>query len=163
MERKMILLKFIFAMFLSFLPGIIGVIFTPVSTGENLWYNTLENSLFTPAGWVFSAVWMILYLLIGIALFIIMQTPKSKKYHSKTGAYIFFATNIILNTLWSIVFFGTQSPTAALLILMALIIVSIFMAREFFRINTAAFWCVLPYVLWLMFAFYLNGMIVYLN
>lgn len=159
----MVLFKFVLAMFLSFLPGIIGVVFTPISTGENLWYNTLENSLFTPTGWVFSAVWMILYLLIGIALFIVMQTPKSKNKRTKTGAYTLFGINIILNAMWSIVFFGTQSPEMALLILMALIIVSIFMAREFFRINTAAFWCVLPYVLWLMFAFYLNGMIVYLN
>lgn len=159
----MVLFKFVLAMFLSFLPGIIGVVFTPISTGENLWYNTLENSLFTPAGWVFSAVWMILYLLIGIALFIVMQTPKSKNKRTKTGAYTLFGINIILNAMWSIVFFGTQAPEMALLILMALIIVSIFMAREFFRINTAAFWCVLPYVLWLMFAFYLNGMIVYLN
>lgn len=159
----MVLFKFVLAMFLSFLPGIIGVVFTPISTGENLWYDTLENSLFTPAGWVFSAVWIILYLLIGIALFIVMQTPKSKNKRTKTGAYTLFGINIILNAMWSIVFFGTQAPEMALLILMALIIVSIFMAREFFRINTAAFWCVLPYVLWLMFAFYLNGMIVYLN
>lgn len=157
----MVLFRFVLAMFLSFLPGIIGVIFTPIATGENLWYNTLENSLFTPAGWVFSAVWMILYLLIGIALFIVMQTTKRR--YSKSGAYVLFAINVILNTLWSVVFFGTHLPEIALLVLMMLIIVAIFMAREFYRINSSAFWCVLPYVLWLMFAFYLNGMIVYLN
>ena len=161
MEKKMILFKFILAMFLSFLPGIIGVVFTPVSTGENLWYNSLKDSAFTPAGWVFSAVWIILYLLIGIALFIVMQTTNAKP--PKTWAYVLFGVNIFLNALWSVVFFGTQAPEIALLILMTLIIVVIFMAREFFRINTTAFWCVLPYVLWLMFAFYLNGMIVYLN
>jgi len=157
----MILFRFVLAMFLSFLPGIIGVIFTPIATGDNPWYDTLKNSLFTPAGWVFSAVWMILYLLIGIALFLVMQ--KANVRHHKTAAYTLFGINIILNTLWSYAFFGAHLIEFALLVLMLLIIVAIFMAREFYRISSTAFWCVLPYVLWLMFAFYLNGMIVYLN
>jgi len=159
----MTFLKFLFAMFLSFLPGILGVIVTPINTGGNAWYNTLNNSALTPAGWVFSVVWTILYFLLGLALFFIMQKENNDKHYDKTSAYILFVINMIFNTLWSFAFFGAQLPEVALLILTALIITSIFMARAFLRISKAAFWLTIPYVIWLMFAFYLNGMIIYLN
>ena len=158
----MALLKFVFAMFLSFLPGILGIIVTPISTGGNSWYNTLNHSMLTPPGWVFSVTWSILYFLIGLALFLIMQTNIRGMY-GKTNAYVFFVINLILNTLWSFVFFGAEMPEVALLLLLALIVVAIFMAREFLRINQASFWLTIPYVLWLFFAFYLNSMIIYLN
>ena len=156
-------LKFIFAMFLSFLPGMIGLIVAPTQTGGNLWYNTLNHSLLTPPGWVFSATWTVLYFLIGLALFFIMTTDKGKKYYNKTNAYVLFAINVIFNALWSFVFFGAQMPSIALLVLTALIVTVVFMAREFFRINQASFWLVVPYILWLFFAFYLNAMIIILN
>ena len=159
----MAFLRFVFAMFLSFLPGILGVIVTPVSTGGNAWYNTLNRSMLTPPGWVFSVAWTVLYFMIGLALFLIMQTNFRGIGYTKTVAYWLFAVNLVLNTLWSFVFFGAQMPEFALLVLVALIVTVIFMAREFFRINTAAFWLVVPYILWLFFAFYLNGMIIYLN
>ena len=159
----MSLLKFIFAMFLSYLPGIIGAVVTPMDTGANLWYNTLNVSVLTPSGWVFPVVWGVLYFLIGLALFFIMQTDNSRKTYDKTSAYVFFAINLVFNTLWSFAFFGAQMPELALLILVALIIDVIFMARAFFRINTVAFWLIVPYLIWLFFALYLNSMIIYLN
>ena len=159
----MTFLKFIFAMFLSFLPGILGVIVTPINTGGNAWYNTLNNSALTPAGWVFSVVWTVLYFLLGLALFFIMQKNNYDERYDKTSAYVLFVINIVFNTLWSFAFFGAQLPEVALLILTALIINAIFMARAFLRICRASFWLTVPYILWLMFAFYLNGMIIYLN
>ena len=159
----MTFLKFVFAMFLSFLPGLIGVIVTPIDTGGNLWYNTLNNSILTPAGWVFSVVWTILYFLLGLALFLIMQKNNSKGRYNKTSSYVLFGINMFFNALWSFVFFGAQLPEIALIILTAMIVTSIFMARSFFRISRAAFWLTMPYIVWLMFAFYLNGMIIYLN
>lgn len=158
----MAFLRFVFAMFLGFLPGILGVIVAPTETGGNLWYNTLERSMLTPPGWVFSVAWSILYFLIGLALFFVMQSDVISG-HTKTRAYVFFAVNLVLNLLWSFVFFGAQMPEVALLVLIALLFVSIFMMREFFRVNNAAGWLILPYVLWLFFAFYLNAMIIYLN
>ena len=160
----MTFLKFIFAEFLSFLPGLIGLIVAPVYSGQNMWYNTLAHSTLTPEGWVFSVVWSILYCLIGLALFFIMiQSNNKNNRKDKISAYTLFGINIVLNALWSLVFFGAQSPTLALILLMGLIITAIFMARAFFRLSKTAFWLVVPYILWLMFAFYLNGMIIYLN
>lgn len=155
--------KFVFAIFLSFLPGLVGLFVAPISTGQNAWYNTLNHSVLTPAGWVFSFVWSILYFLIGIALFLVMQQPNSNGRYSKTNAYILFTINIVFNALWTFAFFGAGLPEVALIILTALIVTAIFMARSFFRISHAAFWLIVPYIVWLMFAFYLNGMILYLN
>ena len=156
-------LKFIFAMFLSFLPGILGIIVAPTETGGNMWYNTLAHSSLTPAGWVFSGVWAILYFLIGLALFFVMIKENYANRYDKTSAYTLFTINILLNVLWSYVFFGAHLPETALIVLTALIIIAIFMARAFLRISKSAFWLVVPYIAWLMFAFYLNGMIIYLN
>lgn len=159
----MTFLKFLFAMFLSYLPGILGLFVAPIASGENAWYGTLNNSTLTPEGWVFSVVWIILYFLIGLALFLVMQNTNVNNKYYKTNAYILFTINIIFNALWTFAFFGAGLPEVALIILTALIVTAIFMARAFFRISTAAFWLTLPYILWLMFAFYLNGMIIYLN
>lgn len=159
----MTVLKFIFAMFVSFLPGFLGIIVAPINTGGNAWYNTLNHSVLTPAGWVFSVAWSILYFLIGLALFFIMQTHIKNEMYSKSMAYWLFVINLVLNTVWSFVFFGAQMPEVALLVLTALIVDVLLMAREFLRINRVSFWLIMPYVLWLFFAFYLNGMIIYLN
>ena len=159
----MTFLKFIFAMFLSFLPGIIGIVVTPIDTGGNLWYNTLNNSALTPAGWVFSAVWTLLYFLLGLALFLIMQKSNTNGRYSKINSYVLFGINMVFNALWSYAFFGAHAPETALIILTAMIVTAIFMARSFFRISKSAFWLTIPYIVWLMFAFYLNGMIIYLN
>ena len=156
-------LKFIFAEFLSFLPGLLGLWVAPIASGQNAWYNTLAHSSLNPDGWVFSVVWTILYFLIGIALFLIIQKHRAANKTDRTSAYTLFGVNLVLNTLWSFVFFGAHLPEVALIVLTALIIVAIFMARSFYRISKAAFWLVVPYALWLMFAFYLNGMIIYLN
>ena len=150
-------------MFLSFIPGILGIMVTPIETGGNVWYNSLNNSALTPAGWVFSVAWTILYFLLGLALFFVMQKHNNDNRYDKTSAYVLFVINLVFNTLWSYAFFGVQSPEIALLVLTALIITVVFMMRAFLRISKVAFWLTVPYILWLMFAFYLNGMIIYLN
>lgn len=157
------ILKFLFAIFLSFIPGLLGIMISPIASGKNSWYGNINHSVLTPAGWVFSAVWTILYFLIGIALFLIMQKQGVSNRRDVITAYVLFALNLVLNTSWSFAFFGAHSPEFALFILMALIVTAIFMARSFFKVSPAAFWLVIPYIVWLMFAFYLNGVIIYLN
>ena len=159
----MAILKFVFAIFISFIPGLLGIMISPIASGKNTWYGGINHSVLTPAGWVFSAVWTVLYFLIGIALFLIMQKQGIAHRRDITMAYVLFAVNLILNTAWSCVFFGLHSPEYSMFTLFALIIVAIFMARAFFKVNPTAFWFVLPYIIWLMFAMYLNGVIIYLN
>ena len=151
---------FIFAVIVSFIPGIIGVIFTPHGA-SNVWYNALAKSALTPAGWVFSVAWTILYLLLGIALFLII-IDKDKR-TKKSNAYWLFFGQMVLNTLWSYVFFGAHMAALALLILIMLIVVSIYMARAFRPISKAAEYLVWPYIIWMCFATYLNATIMIMN
>ena len=152
--------KFIFAMVVSFLPGIFGVLFTP-SHSNDVWYNALNNSVITPDGWVFGVAWTILYALLGIALFLIMNNTKTR--HSKTKAYVLFVAQLILNFLWTYLFFGLHMIVASVLCLVVLLGISIWMAIAFKPISKSASYLVWPYVIWLCFALYLNGTILLLN
>lgn len=151
---------FILAIFISFIPGIIGVAFTP-SHGDNVWYNALNNSVLTPDGWVFGVAWTILYTLLGIALFLVMNNQKARV--NKTKAYTLFVVQMVLNALWTYLFFGLNMIAWALLCLVALVVISVWMLRAFAPISRAASYLVWPYIIWLCFAMYLNGTIVFLN
>ena len=152
--------SFIFAMVVSFIPGIIGVFFTPHGA-SNIWYNALAKSTLTPAGWVFSVAWTILYILLGVALYLVIINDNKRI--NKTNAYWLFFGQMVLNALWSIVFFGWHMPALALLVLAFLIVVSIYMARAFRLVDKAAYYLVWPYIIWMCFATYLNATIMILN
>lgn len=151
---------FVLAIFISFLPGIFGVMFTP-SHSDDVWYNALNNSVLTPDGWVFGVAWTILYTLLGIALFLIMNNTKTRL--SKTKAYVLFIAQMVLNALWTYLFFGVHMVGAAIACLVALIVVSIWMLVVFKPISKIASYLVWPYVIWMCFALYLNGTIWVLN
>lgn len=151
---------FIFALVVSFLPGIFGVFFTPHGA-DDVWFNALNKSILTPDGWVFSVAWTILYTLLGIALFLVIKNNKTRK--SKTVAYWTFVVQMALNVLWSYLFFGLHFVGAAFLCLIALIAVTIWMMAEFKPISKGAYYLVWPYLLWLCFALYLNGTVLFLN
>ena len=154
-------LKFVLAIVISFIPGIVGGFFSPMSPGANVWYNSLNQSVLTPNGWVFVWAWLILYTLLGIALFLIMNNEKTR--HSKTKAYVLFVIQMALNALWSFLFFGLHMVGVALLCLVVLLVISIWMMYAFRPISRGAFYLVWPYIAWLCFALYLNGTIVLLN
>lgn len=154
-------LMFVFAMVISFIPGIIGGFFSPMSPGANVWYNGLNQSVLTPNGMVFLWAWLILYAILGVALFLVMNSSKARQ--NKSVPYALFATQMGLNALWSYLFFGLHFVGAALLCLVALIAIAIWMAFAFKKISRAASYLVWPYVAWLLFALYLNGMVLFLN
>lgn len=147
-------------MIIAFLPGIFGVIFTP-SHSNDAWYNALNNSVLTPDGWVFGVAWTILYALLGVALFLIMNNEKTRV--KKTKSYVLFVVQMILNAAWTYLFFGLHLVGAALLCLVVLIAISVWMLRAFLPISKAASYLVWPYVIWMCFALYLNGTILFLN
>lgn len=155
-----VVLEFILTMVLSFVPGIVGVLFSP-NGASDLWYNALNKSALTPDGWVFSVVWPLLYALLGVALFLVVRNAKARQF--KAPAYSLFLTQMVLNALWSYFFFGLHMTRAALIALVVLVIVSGYMMREFRSFNRWAGYLVWPYILWLIFAMYLNIIIVWLN
>ena len=154
------LIQFCVAMVISFLPGIFGVFFTPHGD-SNIWYMALNKSGLTPSGPVFGAAWTILYASLGFALFLVIKSVRGKS--EKAMAYVLFVVQMLLNACWSYLFFGLHLTGFALVVLLGLFIVSIWMARVFDGIDRKAMLLVIPYLLWMMFAFYLNAYIVLMN
>lgn len=151
------------AILISFIPGAIGVLFTPVVWHTDAWFNTLANSSLTPAPIVFSIAWTILYTLLGIALFMIWRAKRRMRDTGVSASEWLFFAQMVLNALWSYVFFGLHMATLGLFVLFGLIIVSIYMAAEFKTVSKTAYYLVWPYIAWLIFAFYLNGVIACMN
>lgn len=137
--------------------GLVGSIFT-FSAIPN-WYMYLNKPVFNPPNWIFGPVWTILYLLMGISLFIILNS-KSKL---KTKALKVFFIQLLLNTLWSIIFFGLQNPLFGLFEIIILLVFIILSIYYFYKINKKAAYLLVPYLLWVSFASFLNLFIVLLN
>ena len=150
---------FVLAVVISFLPGLIGLIFSP-SGASDLWYNALNKPFLTPDGWVFAVVWPILYFLLGVALYLIIVDNTR---YSKAKSYGLFAVHMALNALWTYFFFGLNLIGGGLIVLVLLIAFTIWMMRAFSQISRAAYYLVWPYLIWLLFALYLNGSVLFLN
>lgn len=138
--------------------GLIGTIFT-VSSITN-WYNFLNQPSFKPPNSLFGPVWTILYTLIGISLYWIWIKPQSKK---RTEALGLFAVHLIINSLWSIIFFGLHQIFAAFVVIVVLWVTLIIVMKRFLAIDSRASWILFPYLIWLSFATLLNLAIWWLN
>ncbi|MDE2188540.1 MAG: tryptophan-rich sensory protein [Patescibacteria group bacterium] len=156
-------LKLIVAIAICELAGVIGSIFT-ISTIPT-WYATLAKPALNPPTWVFGPVWTILYLFMGIAAFLIWNRNSNWKIeHADTRKALWvFLLQLILNTAWSIIFFGLHSPLWAFVDLVAMWLVILWTMTLFYKISKPAMWLLLPYILWVSFAGYLNYSIVILN
>jgi len=139
--------------------GLIGSVFT--MTAIPTWYATLEKPSFNPPNWLFAPAWSTLYLLMGISAFFIWR--KGLDNRRVRTALIIFLVQLVLNALWSIVFFGLESPLYGIVVIVALWIAIIFTILKFFRISTIAGALLLPYILWVTFAAVLNISIWVLN
>jgi translocator protein len=151
--------KLIASILIPQLAGLLGSLFTVSSV--RTWYPTLNKPVFTPPSWLFAPVWTLLFLLMGIALYLVWQkgleAPGVKK------ALIFFSAQLILNTLWSVLFFGFKSPLLGLLDIIPLVILIILTIISFKKINPTAGYLLIPYLLWTSFATILNLSLLILN
>lgn len=149
----------LFCIFLCQLAGVIGSYFTINSIPT--WYASLNKPSLNPPNWIFGPVWISLYTLMGISLFITWKNRKRLK-GIKSTMTIFFL-QLLLNTLWSIVFFGMHNIGMALVVIIFLWIFILAMIVTFFRISKSAGLLQIPYLLWVSFAIYLNYSIFILN
>lgn len=139
--------------------GFLSSIATQSSVND--WYVTLSKPAFTPPNELFAPVWTVLYILMGIAAGIVW----SKGYHHvwvKTALY-HFVFQLLLNALWSIVFFGLKNPFAGMVVILALLTMIILTIKWFRVISKPAAILMVPYVLWVGFAAALNYKIWELN
>src|SRR4030042_365468 len=139
--------------------GAIGSIFTRQAIPT--WYATLEKPVFNPPNWLFAPVWTLLYILMGVAAFLVWR----KGFENRQGkiALIAFLVQLVLNALWSVVFFGLQSPLYGLIVISVLWVAILYTTLQFYRISLAAGVLMLPYLLWVTFAAGLNESIWLLN
>ncbi|MDQ5928028.1 MAG: hypothetical protein QG633_466 [Patescibacteria group bacterium] len=152
-------LKLVVAVVVTQLAGIIGSLFT--FSAIPTWYATLTKPELNPPSWVFGPVWTTLYLLMGVSAFLIWQKGWARK--DVKIALSVYGVQLVLNALWSIVFFGMQNPGLAL-VNIALLFVSIVATMVlFYKISRPAMYLLIPYILWVSFASYLNYAIYALN
>ncbi len=126
----------------------------------NIWYLSLTKPPLTPPTSYFPVAWSILYFLMTIAFFIVVTKPNSKE---KLYATNLFLIQLIFNFLWSYLFFEMKSIELALVDVILLLVVLIFTVVYFFRLSKFAGWLLVPYLLQVIFALYLNFGILILN
>lgn len=151
--------KCIIAIIVSELAGVIGSIFTVPSIGR--WYAALARPELAPPNWVFGPVWTTLFALMGISSFLIWKKGLDRR-DVKIALGIFLG-QLVLNTLWSIIFFGLRSPGGALVEIAFLWLAILATIIVFAKISRPAAWLLMPYILWVSFAAYLNYSIWILN
>jgi benzodiazapine receptor len=139
--------------------GAIGSIFTRQAIPT--WYATLEKPVFNPPNWLFSPVWTLLYIMMGVAAFLVWRKGLENK--QVRIALIVFLVQLVLNALWSVAFFGLESPLYGLIVIAALWVAILFTVLKFHRLSLAASVLLWPYLLWVSFAAVLNSSIWLLN
>ena len=126
------------------------------------WYPTLVKPSFNPPNWIFAPVWTSLYIMMGIAAGLVWNQIASNK-ELVTKALQFFAVQLVLNALWSYLFFGLHNPMLAGLEIIILWLMIYETQIQFAKINSLAGYLLLPYLAWVSFAAVLNGSIWWLN
>ncbi len=152
-------IKLIIAIAVSQLAGIIGSLFTARAIAG--WYTTVAKPAFSPPAWVFGPVWTTLFVLMGVAAFLVWKRGLDRR--DVRIALGIFIGQLVLNTLWSIIFFGLHSPGGALIEIVFLWLAILATIVAFAKISRPATWLLAPYILWVSFAGYLNYSIWILN
>ena len=145
-------LRFAVAILVPQAAGGIGALFTAPEIGR--WYASLTWPAYTPPDWAFGPVWTVLFLLMGIAAFLVWR--KGLTDGRVQVALAAFIIQLVLNTLLSFLFFGMHSPALALIEIVLLWIAIAATIFFFYRISRPAAYLLAPYTLWVTFAAYLN-------
>ncbi len=151
-------LKLILCILLPLSVGAISGIAT--AAGVRDWYLTLQKPFFNPPNYLFAPVWTTLYLLMGISFYLILQ---KRQQPFKRRAVIIFTLQLVLNFLWSFLFFKFHLVGLALVDIILMWLAILTMIVSFYKINKLAGLMQVPYLLWVSFATLLNASIWTLN
>lgn len=150
-------LKLVLSLIFPQIAGGLGAFFTLDSVRD--WYLTINRPSWNPPNWIFGPVWTTLYVLMGIACYLIWKSDHPEK--KELLALYFFQLG--LNALWSPAFFGAQSPTFGLVVIIPLWVLILNCILQFRKVSNWASGLMVPYLLWVSFATALNGAIWWLN
>ncbi|MBM3240851.1 tryptophan-rich sensory protein [Candidatus Poribacteria bacterium] len=161
MEKSNIIafFKLVISIVICQIAGLLGSFFT--TSAIPTWYATLKKPSFTPPNWLFAPVWTTLFVLMGVSAFLVWR----KGLHDKPViiALSSFGVQLVLNILWSAMFFGLKSPLAGFIDISILWLAILFTLFNFFKISTTAGILLIPYIAWVSFAAMLNLSLVILN
>jgi tryptophan-rich sensory protein len=148
--------KLIVSIAIPLIAGFAGSIFTTKSIPN--WYATIQKPSFNPPNWIFGPVWTLLFIMMGIALYLVWTSGKADN-----AALWIFGIQLALNLLWSIIFFGLHSPLWAFVDIIALWLAILATIISFYSVSATASYLLIPYILWASFATILNWKIMVLN
>jgi translocator protein len=151
--------KLIISILVVFMAGSIGTLAT--ISELTTWYTALIKPTWTPPNWAFGPIWSTLYVLMGIALFLVWRQGLERK--DVKYAILIFAVQIVLNVLWSVVFFGMHSIFGGFILILILWIAIFANIIAFYVISKPAGLLLIPYLIWVSIASYLNYSVYLLN
>lgn len=122
-------------------------------------YGGLRQPPLSPPGWLFPAVWFVLFVLMGIAAYLVWMRDST----GRNGALILYGAQLVFNFFWTLIFFNLQNYALAFFWLLALWLLILLTTLQFFKETTAAGWLLVPYLAWVTFAGYLNAGVWLLN
>jgi translocator protein len=153
------ILKLIIAIAIPLLVGGVSGFFTTESV--NGWFTTINKPSFNPPNWIFAPVWTTLYVLMGIAFYLVWKSTGDESV--KRTAIIFYSIQLVLNFLWSFIFFKMHQPGWAMVDIVLMWIMILLTILWFGKISSTAAWLLVPYICWVSFASILNYAIWRLN
>jgi benzodiazapine receptor len=153
-------MKLFISILIPLLVGGIAGYFT--SSGVEGWYATANKPWFNPPNWIFAPVWTALYVMMGIALYLVWRTETISSSVKQT-AVLLFVIQLTLNFFWSLIFFKLQQPGWAFAEIIVMWLAILFTILWFGKISSTAAWLLVPYICWVSFASVLNYAIWKLN
>lgn len=157
MMKKINWFKLVVIVLITELIGLIGGLFSGIRLQT---YTSLIKPPLSPPGWLFGLIWSVLYLLMGIAAYIIYQMPQTPESKKATTLYW---VQLFVNFLWPIAFFRFQQYWISVIVIILLDILVLIAIIKFYKIEKTAGYLMIPYLLWILFATYLNIGISVLN
>lgn len=154
-RRPRAILRLLVFIAIAFLPAMSGLFFRP-----GAWYAALAKPEWTPPGWVFGPAWTALYFTIGLSGWFAWSASAARQ---RSLPFAVYGLQLVLNGMWSWLFFGLHRPGLALLDLVALWAAILVTIVLFYRLSRPAAWLLVPYWLWVSFAGLLNGAIYRMN
>lgn len=152
-------LKILLAIVVVNLLGGVGALFTIEAIPE--WYASLEKPPGVPPNWVFGPVWTTLYTLMAVAFALVWH--KGQPTPAKKSALIWFTIQMVFNVAWTPIFFGAYQLLLALMVIVLLIVAIVITIRHFAGAYSPATWLLAPYLVWVIYATYLNAGFWWLN
>ena len=149
-------LSFLLFAIITYSSSVIGGLVT--MSFKEPWYSLINKPSFNPPSWIFAPVWTTLYLMMTAAIWFFWHS----KNRDMNTIYIYFI-HIVFNTTWSIVFFGLHQILFALIVLLILIFLIVILIIRFKRVNLVSYYLIIPYLLWTLYALFLNFSLLILN